>query len=170
MHAQALGVADGLQPIFEAIATGRDLSLTLPASDGQTLVVSVRAYEPQTAEGVRTPIRGLDARQLELVHRAIEERIAEDVSVSTLSSIAGLSRSHFSQAFRRSVGRTPHEYVVRMRIDRAMKLMLEGDLPLSEIALATGFCDQAHFANTFRRATGTTPKRWRQSREGGRAA
>jgi AraC-like DNA-binding protein len=45
-----------------------------------------------------------------------------------------------------------------------MKLMLETDVPLSEIALAVGFADQAHFSNKFRRACGTTPAQWRKSR------
>jgi AraC family transcriptional regulator len=48
-----------------------------------------------------------------------------------------------------------------------MKLMLDTDAPLSEIALATGFSDQAHFSNTFRRTVGITPKQWRRERRAG---
>lgn len=107
--------------------------------------------------------RGLDARQLRLVHGEIEEKLGEPISVSMLSSIAGLSRSHFSQAFRRSVGRTPHEHIVRLRIERAKRLMVDSDFTLTEIALETGFCDQAHFTNTFRRSVGVTPTGWRRT-------
>jgi AraC-like DNA-binding protein len=103
----------------------------------------------------------LDARQLRLIDEAIDERLAETISVSMLSSIAGLSRSHFSHAFRRSVGSTPHAYVVRARIERAMNLMRGSNASLTEIALSTGFSDQAHFTNTFRRTAGTTPRAWR---------
>jgi AraC-like DNA-binding protein len=95
---------------------------------------------------------------------AIRKNIGEPISVSMLCSAAGLSRSHFSRAFRMSTGQSPHAYVVRLRIERAMCLMLDGDAPLSEIALAAGFSDQAHFSNAFRRATGTTPAQWRRSR------
>jgi AraC family transcriptional regulator len=105
----------------------------------------------------QSPTRGLDARQLRLVNGAIDEKIGESLSVSMLSSIAGLSRSHFSHAFRRSVGRTPREHIIHARIQRAMKLMIDTDASLSEIAVAAGFYDQAHFANTFRRAAGMTP-------------
>jgi AraC family transcriptional regulator len=93
--------------------------------------------------------RRLDARLLRRVLEAIHEKIGEPISISMLSSIAGLSRSHFSSAFRASVGRTPHKHIVQMRIDRAMKLMKDTDVPLSQIALATGFSDQAHFRTGF---------------------
>jgi AraC-like DNA-binding protein len=160
-----------LQPIIDAIAASlreghrfenRSVSVTLPVVDGQTLFVSVHTAKACVKPLPDSPMPGLDARQLQLVNEAIDEKIGEDLSVSMLSSLAGLSRSYFSQAFRKSVGRTPHEHVVRMRIERAMALMLQRDAPLSEIALATGFCDQAHFAKAFRRAAGMTPTQWRK--------
>jgi AraC-like DNA-binding protein len=164
-------VAAELQPIVDAIAAAlregrraavRDMSVTLPAREGRTLVVSLRAHAPQSEPPPPASARGLNARQLRLVIGTINEKISEPITVSMLSSIAGLSRSHFSHAFRASVGRTPHAHIVRVRINRAMKLMLDGDEPLSEIALATGFADQAHFSKSFRRMAGTTPTQWRR--------
>lgn len=76
--------------------------------------------------------------------------------------MAGLSRSHFSFAFRRSVGRSPHEHIAHVRIERAIKLMLDTKASLSEVAYRHGFCDQAHFANAFRRKIGMTPMKWRR--------
>jgi AraC family transcriptional regulator len=110
---------------------------------------------------IRSP-RGLDSRQLRLVTEAIHQKIGEPITVSALSSVAGLSRSHFSHAFRTSLGRTPHAHIVRTRIERAMELMTRTGLPLSEIALVTGFSDQAHFSNRFRRVAGMTPAQWRK--------
>lgn len=164
-----------LQPIVDAVAASlrrrnlladRDVSVTLPMTEGQTLVVSVLTGSPQEPP-VKAPeepsARGLDAWQIRRVNETIDEMIGEPISVSMLSSVAGLSRSHFSQAFRRSVGRTPHAHVVRLRIERAMKLMTDTDLPLSQIAVATGFSDQAHFSNKFRHAAGATPTEWRRT-------
>ena len=160
-----------LQPIIEAIAASlrgggrfenRSVSVTLPVVEGRTLVVSVYTGKACLEPQPESPMRGLDAVQLQLVNGAIDEKIGESISVSMLSSLTGLSRSHFSQQFRKSVGRTPHEHVFRARIERSMELMAESDAPLSEIALATGFCDQAHFTNTFRRAAGMTPTQWRK--------
>jgi AraC-like DNA-binding protein len=169
---QGLGnsVAVELQPIIDAIAASlrgiglsgnRDVSVTLPATEGQTLVVSVRTRGSRTGAGPATP-RGLDAWQLRLVDGTIQQKIGEPISVSMLSSIAGLSRSHFSHAFRKSVGRSPHAHIVRLRIERAMALMVDSDSSLTNIALATGFSDQAHFSNRFRRLVGMTPTQWRK--------
>lgn len=161
-----------LQPIVHAIAislrrpnlrTGRDVSVTIPVCDGTVLIVSLRvaAALPETAADDGTP--GLDAGRLRLVMDTIRKNIGEPISVSTLCSAAGLSRSHFSRAFRTSIGQSPHAYIARLRLERAMNLMLDSDVPLSEIALVVGFSDQAHFSNAFRRATGTTPAQWRRS-------
>jgi AraC-like DNA-binding protein len=162
-----------LQPIIDAIVAcrregpsveRRNVAVTLPATKGQLLVVSVRTAEPPAEHRPQSTLRGLDARQLQCVVATIENQIAEPISVSVLSSVVGLSRSHFSHAFRIAVGETPHAHVVRMRIERAMKLMLETDAPLSDIALAAGFSDQAHLCHVFRRSAGVTPARWRKAR------
>jgi len=167
-------VAEELQPIIDAIAASlrgrnffadRAVSVTLPVAEGRTVVVSVRSSSPRLTPLPEAPPRGLNARQLRLVNETIQQKIAEPISVSMLSSIAGLSRSHFSHAFRASVGRTPHEHVVRVRIERAMELMLGTDAPLSEIALTTGFADQAHFSNKFRQTAGLTPTQWRRTHQ-----
>ena len=123
-------------------------------------------YLQETVRGARVHRRGLDSRQLELVTAAIAEKIDEPISVSMLSSVAGLSRSYFSHAFRRSVGLTPHAHIVRLRIERAMTIMVSTEASLSEIALAVGFADQSHFSRAFRRLTGVTPAHWRRAHNG----
>jgi AraC family transcriptional regulator len=131
----------------------------------QNITPEMIAGDPREKSPPQASVRGLDPRQLQLVNTAIEEKIGEPITVSMLSSIAGLSRSHFSHAFRRSVGRTPHDHIVRLRIERAMKLMIDTDVSLGQIAAITGFCDHAHFANKFRRAQGTTPTEWRRAHQ-----
>lgn len=94
----------------------------------------------------------------------IVDKIGEPISVSALSSAVGLSRSYFSHAFRRSVGRTPHAHVVRLRIEHAMILMAQSEASLTDVALAVGFADQSHFSRSFRRLTGVTPAHWRREK------
>lgn len=170
---QRLGssVAGELQPVVDAIASAlreghacadRSVSVTLPAIAGQTIVVSVRTGGQQGDTQPPVPSRGLDAKQLRLVNETINDRIGEPITVSMLSSIAGLSRSHFSLAFRLSTGRSPHAHVTRLRIERAMTMMLDKRAQLSDIALSSGFADQAHFTKTFRKAAGVTPSQWRR--------
>jgi AraC family transcriptional regulator len=107
---------------------------------------------------------GLAGWKVRRLKAYIQEHLAGSVSVAELSEVAGLSTTHFSRAFGRSFGEAPHVYVVGRRLDRARHLMLTTDMPLSELALACGFSDQAHFSKLFRRHTGRTPAAWRRER------
>jgi AraC family transcriptional regulator len=104
-----------------------------------------------------------DVTLLDVIKETIRNKMSDAVNVSMLSSALGLSRSHFSRAFRKATGEAPRVYISRLRIQRAMSLMREDDISLSDIALAAGFADHAHFSNAFRRATGATPSQWRRS-------
>jgi len=71
---------------------------------------------------------------------------------------------HFARAFKQSEGVTPHSYVLERRIERAQKLLAGTDIPLSRIALATGFSDQSHLARHFRARVGIAPSAFRWSK------
>jgi transcriptional regulator GlxA family with amidase domain len=72
--------------------------------------------------------------------------------------MAGLSTHHFARSFHETVGMPPHGYLLSRRLDRAERMLRQTQLPLSEIAAATGFSDQSHLARHFRRRTGTSPR------------
>jgi AraC family transcriptional regulator len=78
----------------------------------------------------------------------------EPIEVNKLASIAGRSPFHFSRVFTRSVGLTPHRYVVYLRVLRATELVRDGQLGLAEIAARTGFADQSHLSRWVRRVHG----------------
>jgi AraC family transcriptional regulator len=80
----------------------------------------------------------------------------ETIEVETLARIAGLSSFHFSRAFVRSVGISPHRYVMRLRLRRARELLREGRLSFAEIAVESGFADQSHLCRWVRRVHGVT--------------
>jgi AraC family transcriptional regulator len=93
----------------------------------------------------------------------IEANLASKMDIDDLANGVALSRSHFSRAFKRSLGFTPMEYVVVRRVERA-KAMISGTRePLAEVALACGFADQAHLNRRFRDIVGISPGRWRRS-------
>jgi transcriptional regulator GlxA family with amidase domain len=128
------------------------------------LVSSARDVAAATVVQLRPRIRGgLPPRALRRVREFIEERLEENISIQALASIAGLSMYHFARSFKQSEGMTPHEYVVQCRVRRAKDLLTETDLPLSEIALASGFSDQSHCARRFREHVGVTPSSYRWS-------
>lgn len=105
---------------------------------------------------------GLSAYKLKKVNDFIAERLDEDLTLAELASVAGLSRFHFTRAFRRSTGVTPLQHLMRTRIERAKELLKNRDLPLAEISLLAGFKNQSHFTTLFRKFTDVTPKAWRE--------
>jgi len=104
-----------------------------------------------------SPRRGLSAAQLKRVTGYIEDHIDRDLSLATLAAVAEISASHLKNAFRRSTGSPVHEYVVQRRVERAKRLLLQGKLPASEVALEAGFSHQSHMARCMRRVIGITP-------------
>ena len=106
---------------------------------------------------------GLPPRALRRVREYIDGHLEETISIEALAGIVGLSMYHFARAFKQSEGLTPHDYLVRRRVRRAQELLASTDLPLSEIALASGFSDQSHCARRFREHVGITPSSYRWS-------
>jgi AraC-like DNA-binding protein len=106
---------------------------------------------------------GLPPRAMRRVREYIEEHLEENISIQALANIASLSMYHFARAFKQSGGMTPHEYLIQRRVQRTKDLLAETDLPLSEIALASGFSDQSHCARRFREHVGMTPSSYRWS-------
>jgi transcriptional regulator GlxA family with amidase domain len=84
------------------------------------------------------------------------------VRLKELSAIVGLSQSQFGRAFKASTGLSPHQWQLNARITKAQELLLAGALPLSEVALVTGFAEQSHFNRVFKSVTGTSPAVWRR--------
>jgi len=88
-----------------------------------------------------------------------------NLSLAEVSNACRLSCSHFSQAFRRTVGCPPHQWLLTQRVERSKELMLNTDQSLSEIALATGFADQSHFTRVFSQRVKVSPGVWRRQQE-----
>ncbi len=84
-------------------------------------------------------------------------------SIADVARECGLSPSHFTRAFRQSTGTQPYKWLSQIRIAAAKRLLLTGDLPLSEVALTCGFGDQSHFTRMFTREVGTSPKVWQRA-------
>jgi transcriptional regulator GlxA family with amidase domain len=92
----------------------------------------------------------------------MEANLHEPLRVEHLAALVRLSASYFARAFKVSFGATPHDYLMRLRMQRAQLQLLGSDVPLAQIALDCGLCDQAHFSRVFRRATGISPSAWRR--------
>ncbi len=116
----------------------------------------------------RTPHRplgttgGLASWQIQRVDCFVDQHLDSPIRTPQLAKVLNLSVSHFSHAFKQTLGVAPLVYVARRRIESAREMMLASPSSLAEIALSHGFCDQSHFSRTFRRETGLTPQMWRR--------
>jgi len=120
------------------------------------------------ARGAFRPV--LAPWQVRRVTDHIEANLDTSLPLAELASIARLSPSYFSRAFKGAAGQTPHAFILSRRVARARREMLEGAQPLAQIAIACGFADQAHLARVFRRSAGLTPGAWRRVNQPSRAA
>jgi len=128
--------------------------------DGLTLAAATRLVNRHSSlstnqEEKRGRLSGL---KLKLVLSYIEDNLSQNISLYDLAAVAGLSVSHFKTLFHQSVGMPAHQYLVHRRVDRARSLLTAGKLPISQIAMNTGFANQSHLAYHMRRLTGISPK------------
>jgi AraC family transcriptional regulator len=103
---------------------------------------------------------GMSPSQLRRTKEFIEANLGEDCGLAELAANVQMSPYYFSRLFKQSTNYSPHQFVIRKRIERAQQLLREGRLPIVEIATKLGFSDQSHFARVFRSLVGSTPKRY----------
>jgi AraC-like DNA-binding protein len=103
---------------------------------------------------------GLSRSQLRRAAVFLARRSGALESISDVAAKLGLSPSQFSRAFKTSTGVPPHRWRLNHRIGKAQELMRYGGLPLSRIALATGFTEQSHFTRVFKKVVGVSPGAW----------
>ena len=111
-----------------------------------------------------SPVRGgLAVRQLRRVTDFIDAQISNEITISDLATVAGLSQYHFIRAFKDTIGLPPYQYVLSERIHRAKGLLSKPDLSLGDVALAVGFSDVSQLNRIFRKFVGVTPTSYRRS-------
>jgi AraC-like DNA-binding protein len=91
----------------------------------------------------------------------MDRSFAQPLDVAALARVAHVSPAHFSRQFRATFGETPHRYLQRRRVERAMELLRETDRPVSEICLDVGFTSLGTFSRTFRDVVGEPPSSYR---------
>lgn len=137
------------EPLHDLYGDGLALSL---------LIAMLRLPQP-----VRRRRGKLASWQLRRAVDYIEENCLRNIRLEELASLTGLSQSHFSHAFKATTGLPPHQWQTRARLERAKRLLLQQDTPITDVAVETGFSDQAHFTRVFRKTMGTTPASWKKS-------
>ncbi|WP_250475054.1 AraC family transcriptional regulator [Caballeronia sp. GAFFF1] len=133
-------------------------------SDSIARAIVSRLVEKWYREPMRNQRQGcgLPRWRLRRATGFIEEHLGEKIRLDDIARSAGLSRMHFAAQFRVATGVSPHEYVLRRRVELAKTLMLGSNCNTLDIALQCGFGSQAHFIMVFSRFMGETPSRWRR--------
>jgi AraC family transcriptional regulator len=108
------------------------------------------------------PTRGLAPWQVKRVTAYMREHFAQDIGLQDLADIVRLSRFHFCSAFRIATGHTPYEWLTRLRMEMARKLLADPAMRITDIALAVGYQTPSAFAASFRRHVGVAPTEFRR--------
>jgi AraC family transcriptional regulator len=157
-------------PIMRALSSVLYPALNRPEQANRLFVdcvmLALGCHVAQTygdPEKAARPARGgLAPWQERRAKEIIEANLDGEVPLTQLARECGLSTGHFSRAFKDTIGIPPHQWLLRRRIDNAMRLLRNQHLSLPEVALACGFSDQSHFTRVFTKLSGTSPGTWRR--------
>lgn len=95
----------------------------------------------------------------------VNENMSELISIDELACELNMSKFHFLREFKKSFGKTPYNYIMEVKLDRARDLLADSGLGLAEIAARLGFADQSHFSRHFKRRYGAAPGAYRSGRK-----
>jgi AraC family transcriptional regulator len=104
---------------------------------------------------------GLPRHRLKRVLDYVGDNLAANLGLAELAAVAGMSPHYFTELFRQSTGRTPHQYVLLQRVERAKQCLRNPRISIIDAGLDAGFQNPSHFARTFRRLVGTSPSRYK---------
>jgi len=108
-------------------------------------------------------IRHIDIKRIKRVIDYMNEFYNTDCTLDTFAGIADLSCYHFIREFKNYTGKTPFEYLLDIRIERAQQMLEDNNLSITDVYTRCGFNSAGHFINVFKNRTGVTPSYYRYS-------
>jgi AraC family transcriptional regulator len=120
-------------------------------------------YYSADAPVIANSVGGMAPSALRRCIALMEARLGADLRLDELAWEAGLSTSHFIRSFRESTGKTPYQFLLDRRVQRAQTLMRDPRTSLTEVAKSSGFANQHHMARVFGRIIGMPPSTYRGS-------
>ena len=131
---------------------GTDAILHPIAPEGWDVVLPIGPVSRETEQQNRRMLRARDA---------MDRQFADPLDIPALARIAHVSEAHFIRTFRATFGETPHRYLQRRRVERAMALLCSTDRSITDICMSVGFSSLGTFSRTFRDIVGESPKEYR---------
>src|SRR5436853_1895507 len=105
---------------------------------------------------------GLGSARLRRIKELVHAKIEDDLGLDEMAQSVGLSTAHFARMFRKSTGETPHQFVLRQRVERAKAMLRAPGARVLDVAVACGFKTQQHLAQVFCDVCGVSPTQYRQ--------
>ena len=154
-------------PLIHAIGTALEAELasacpgprSYAESLGAVLVAHILAKYSNRVAGRTDSVRHTTqiGRSLEF----IGEHLASDLPLGEIAAVANMSKYHFAKSFRQAMGIAPHQYLVKLRVEKARKLLAQNTMSVEEVARSVGYADKGHFAAQFRKIVGISPNQYR---------
>lgn len=145
-----------LTAIFEIFSSGEVVREPLLSKYLTDILTAVLLYAPSDDK------TNAHVNLAEKITSYISEHFTENLSVSQLASLAGLSDYHFIRIFKKQTGFTPHEYLLNTRMNMARYLLKNSELSVKDICFSTGFSCESVFCSAFKRMEGMTPAQYRE--------
>lgn len=108
-------------------------------------------------ESPALPVLEAPERWLPLTVQYMQEHFDRDISVEKLGELAGMHPAYFSHLFKQKMGKTPHEFLTHLRMNKAKEMLLVSDRKIKEVARAVGYIDEFYFSRRFKTASGYAP-------------
>ena len=167
-RADDVAVMDSCQPIVNRIESAPEgegsprlvITSKIPLRDARGRVVGVAGFSRSIEQFTTTSgSASAFARTVEYIHMHFDEKLTSQ----RLAEIAGLSASQLERRFRHSFGCSSRQYLMRVRIENATRMLADSDDSISTVAQSCGFFDHAHFNRAFRRQMAISPSKFRKT-------
>lgn len=152
-------VAEGMQRLRQSIGVRRVVSLIELL---ELLANKQRETQALVSPGFSAEIDNLQSRRIEKACRYIIEHSSEAIAHADIAAKVGLSRSGFSRLFRKATRMTFTEFLTQVRLGHAARLLLETQMPVTEVAFGVGFANLSNFNRRFRHLYNCTPSEYRR--------
>jgi AraC family transcriptional regulator len=147
--------------MFAELRSGGMMGQLYVESLTQVLVVHLLRHYSTLTQPIAAQNSSLNRIQLQQAIDYIHTYLNRDLSLAELASVVNISPTYFASLFKQTMGISPHQYVIRQRVEQAKLMLSKTDLAIADIALQVGFSSQSHLTQQFKRLTGMTPKQIR---------
>ncbi len=154
-------LATAVTALYRALQEPQPMTSLFVDSAAQFIAASVLRDHCNLSESPFTTVA--PRRRLKRVLDYIHENYTADIQLAELADEAGLSAFHFSRVFKEATGMSPRQYVIKLRMDEACRLLKKSSLDVLEISSRVGYESVSHFSSLFKRHMGISPAAYRKS-------